>query len=73
MTATVNLFNRVLVNPNFYEVSAWRDSRIPDDVLEVLDEGSRREDPNEQLRLNRRLLELAFPVHFAPAENGPVE
>ena len=65
----VSAFNGLLNQPDFYSEEAWSESRLGEETRDLLE---RRDDPQEPLstdelrRLNRLLLEDAFPRHFPP-------
>ncbi len=58
--------NRVLMHPKFYDETAWRGVDVGAEAKALLAKGKCSAD--EQMRLNRLLLEAAFPGVFAPPQ-----
>lgn len=59
----LRLMNSVLGNPNFYSEEAWTKVTLPDEAGELL--AAEELDKAGQARLNRLLIEAAYPFAFA--------
>lgn len=58
----LRLINGVLTNPGIYDAAAWADAALPDEARELL--AAPALDAQEQSRLNRLLIEAAYPFAF---------
>lgn len=68
--------NGILKRPNFYDEAAWQGIALPAEAAALLEaRGARTLEPKEVTRLNRLLLEAAYPgkIKPAPAEPPPAE
>ena len=64
-------FNRVLASPKLYDAASWQGVEIDPKTAEELQKGGI--DPKEQKRVNRALLEIAFPEFIAKAPKSAPE
>ncbi len=62
----LRLINGVLTNPDFYNEAAWAEITLSDEATGLLAESER--DTPKQARLNRLLLEAAYPFAFINTE-----
>lgn len=62
-------FNNIMQVPGLYARDAWRDIPLSKEENSLLSERRNRLSTNDVIRLNRRLLEKAFPEHLA--DNTP--
>ena len=61
-----DVLNEMLERPDFYEKTSWSKFRIPRDISSLLERTPETLAESEHLRLNRRLLELAFSTEIVP-------
>lgn len=59
----LRLINGILANPGFYDAQAWADKTPSDEARQLLESDSL--DREKQIRLNRLLIEAAYPFAFA--------
>ncbi|MHC4870242.1 MAG: tetratricopeptide repeat protein [Planctomycetota bacterium] len=60
--------NGVLTRTDLYSEAAWRGVPLSDEVLELLRRDSSDMGPSETMRLNRLLLDAAFPKQLVPTK-----
>ena len=70
----VERMNEALALPAFYNAAAWQRAKPSGEAASLLEAGSARElTPEEVLRMNRLLLEAAYPGHIRPAVTAAPE
>jgi H+/gluconate symporter-like permease len=62
----VTIINRALLDPNFYERLAFADVPLPDVTAKLLDADQVRMKPVDRRRMNRALLDAAYPELISP-------
>lgn len=60
----VKQLNKVLIMPEFYNKTAWNEIVLRSDIISLLDKSSGTLSKTEQTRLNRLLLEAAYPKYI---------
>jgi ABC-type transport system involved in multi-copper enzyme maturation permease subunit len=62
------LLNLAVETRDFYDSAAWKSYRLPEEATALIDQGVASLDEPQLMRLNRLLLEAAFPRSIAHAE-----
>jgi hypothetical protein len=64
--------NEVITSPKLYDAAAWSGISLPDDARDLLGRGIDRLDEEDVARLNRLLLEAAYPDEIAASREKAV-
>ncbi len=68
-TLLAGLLNRIVSRVDLYDSSAWRDVRLDAEARELINRGGANLSSEDLARLNRLLIEQAFPLEIAPSRN----